>query len=217
MSSSPGRKRWWSAWRWLGERRAESQRRRWSLALPTALFLGIALFVSADLVDDVRSGMGAMHLLVEAGAVILCLAGVVANGRELWREVERSRRLTIDLDSARTELARSQAEAEAILRGLGSVIDRQLQAWALSSAECEVALLILKGLSYKQIAQLRATSERTVRHQAIAIFHKAGLSGRAEMAAFFLEDLLAPSDEQRARQEPGPIRELEVVRPASTR
>lgn len=185
------RLRWWdgqSAW---------TGRARWVLALPSALFLGIAMFVAADLAADVASGTGAMHVLVEVGALVLCLAGVVASGLELRREMNRSRRLAQDLESTRTDLARSQAEAQALMSGLSSAIDRQLEEWQLSSAEAEVALLILKGLSYKDIAQVRSTSERTIRHQATSIFHKAGLSGRAEMAAFFLEDLLEAPGEPR--------------------
>jgi DNA-binding NarL/FixJ family response regulator len=53
-----------------------------------------------------------------------------------------------------------------------------------------VALLLLKGLSFKEIAQVRNASERTVRQQALAVYAKSGLGGRAELAAFFLEDLL---------------------------
>ena len=55
-----------------------------------------------------------------------------------------------------------------------------------------MALLLLKGLSLKEIAQIRATSERTIRAQALSLYGKAGLSGRAALSAFFLEDLLAP-------------------------
>jgi DNA-binding NarL/FixJ family response regulator len=63
----------------------------------------------------------------------------------------------------------------------------------LTEAEREVALLLLKGLSNKEIAAVRAASERTVsREQAQSIYSKAGLTGRATLSAFFLEDLLAP-------------------------
>ena len=61
-----------------------------------------------------------------------------------------------------------------------------------TSAEREVSLFLLKGLSTKEIAAARRTSDQTVRQQARAIYAKAGLSGRAELAAFFLEDLLLP-------------------------
>jgi DNA-binding NarL/FixJ family response regulator len=55
-----------------------------------------------------------------------------------------------------------------------------------------VALLLLKGLSTKEIAAVRAVSERTVREQSGAVYTKANLTGRAALSAFFLEDLLAP-------------------------
>ena len=65
---------------------------------------------------------------------------------------------------------------------------RPLSFWA----EREVALLLLKGLSHREIAAVRAVSERTVREQARSLYAKAGLTGRAALSAFFLEDLLAP-------------------------
>ena len=37
---------------------------------------------------------------------------------------------------------------------------------------------------------MRETRERTVREQARAVYRKAGLGGRSELSAFFLEDLL---------------------------
>lgn len=55
-----------------------------------------------------------------------------------------------------------------------------------------MALLLLKGLSLKEIAAVRATSERTIRAQAAALYTKAGVTGRAALSAFFLEDLLSP-------------------------
>ena len=78
------------------------------------------------------------------------------------------------------------------MRGLGGAIDRQLADWGLSPAEQDVALLLLKGLSHKEIADLRGTSEATVRQQSRGIYRKAGLEGRHDLAAFFLEDLLGP-------------------------
>jgi DNA-binding NarL/FixJ family response regulator len=78
------------------------------------------------------------------------------------------------------------------LQGLGEAIDRQFQRWGLTEAESEVALLQLKGLRHKEIAELRHTSERTVRQQALAVYRKSGLSGRSDLAAFFLEDVLLP-------------------------
>jgi DNA-binding NarL/FixJ family response regulator len=78
--------------------------------------------------------------------------------------------------------------------GLSKAIDQQLSKWKLSAAEKEVAFLLLKGLSLKEIAEVRNTSEKTARVQSIAVYSKSNLSGRSELSAFFLEDLLVPSN-----------------------
>jgi DNA-binding CsgD family transcriptional regulator len=89
--------------------------------------------------------------------------------------------------------ARSRSQTiDALLKGLGEAIDRQFLTWKLTEAERSVGLLILKGMSLKEIAAVRVTSERTIRAQAQSIYAKAGLSGRAALSAYFLEDLLAP-------------------------
>ena len=97
-----------------------------------------------------------------------------------------------DLDVARIQGRQWRDETRALLKGLAEAIDRQFSTWTLTEAERDVGLLILKGLSLKEIAAVRATSERTIRAQARSIYAKAGLSGRAALSAFFLEDLLAP-------------------------
>jgi DNA-binding NarL/FixJ family response regulator len=50
----------------------------------------------------------------------------------------------------------------------------------------------MKGHGHKQIAAASGRSERTVRQHAVAVYQKSGLQGRAELAAFFLEDLMVP-------------------------
>ena len=79
-----------------------------------------------------------------------------------------------------------------LLAGLGAAIELQFERWGLTPAEKDVALLLLKGLGHKEAAGVLERSERTVRQHAIAVYRKSGLAGRAELAAFFLEDLLLP-------------------------
>jgi DNA-binding NarL/FixJ family response regulator len=55
-------------------------------------------------------------------------------------------------------------------------------------------LLLLKGLSHKEVAKVRSVSEATARQQARAVYKKGGLSGRHDLAAFFLEDLMLPHE-----------------------
>ena len=105
------------------------------------------------------------------------------------RELEELRR---DLTKTREEAIRWRAEARDAVEGLSIAIDRQFDRWELTPAEREVCLLLLKGLSLREIAAIRVTGERTAREQARAIYRKSALAGRAELAAFFLEDLLSP-------------------------
>jgi len=171
----------------------------WALACPAGLFVALTFFVGADLAADVLHGMSAGHIGLELVALLLCLTSAVATGVQLRRALARARDLRLHLEGARADLDRARQEAEALRAGLGHALEEQFERWGLTSAQREVALLVLKGLSYKEVAELRATAEHTVRNQALAIFRKAGLAGRAEMAAFFIEDLLVPRDAARLR------------------
>lgn len=166
----------------------------WALAWPAGLFMIITFFVGADMAADLSAGIGIAHLGIETVALVLCLAGVWGGGLQLRRALLRSRELHRHLEGARADLDRAREEADALRAGLGAALDDQFERWGLTSAQREVALLVLKGLSYKEVAELRTTAEHTVRNQALAIFRKAGVAGRAEMAAFFIEDLLVPRD-----------------------
>src|SRR5207247_6017172 len=88
---------------------------------------------------------------------------------------KREGTLTQNRAAARQDAKRRTEEAEDLLKGLGEQIDKQFETWGLTSAESEVALLMLKGLRHKEIAGIRGTSERTVRQQALTIYKKARL------------------------------------------
>jgi DNA-binding CsgD family transcriptional regulator len=169
--------------------------RRLSLA-----FAVVAALALLDLAGDVTEGGEPWHLAIEAAVVAVGAAGAVwglRRLRELAARTAHLREQAADLQ-ARLEATRAQAEtfrrdAADLLHGLGAAIDRQLAAWGLTPAEKEIALLLLKGLSHREIAGVRDVSEDTVRQQARSIYRKAGLAGRADLAAFFLEDMLAPA------------------------
>jgi DNA-binding CsgD family transcriptional regulator len=163
-------------------------------AVPMAIFLFISVFMAADISSDLAAGSSPGHLIAEAVVMATSLIGLVAMWRLLRATMQWARDLEVALDGTRADLVRWRSEAQEHLRGLGVAIDRQFDRWGLSPAEREVALLLLKGLSLKEAAEARQTSERTVRQQALAVYRKAGLAGRAELAAFFLEDLLLPRD-----------------------
>ena len=152
-----------------------------------ALFGLIAALIAWDLVTDYQEGVDSRHLAVELVVLILAASGVVL----LWKRVGSAR---AQLATAREQAEQWRALNQEIIQGLGNAIKKQFDCWNLAPAESEVALMLLKGYSHKEIATFRETSERTAREQARAVYRKAGLSGRASLAAFFLEDLLLPHE-----------------------
>lgn len=161
-----------------------------------ALFAAIAAFIAIDVIGDYRSGTAPGHIVFEGVMMALALAGSVIMWRQYRAVHQRANQLSVDLEVARREAQRFREEAHEALRGLGEAIDHQFTRWGLSPAEREIGLLLLKGLSHKEIAGIRSTSETTIRQQALAVYRKSGLSSRAELSAFFLEDLLLPAAER---------------------
>ena len=166
------------------------------LASSIALFAAIATLIAFDIMGDYRSGVEPGHVLFEGTIMACALAGVVIMLRQFRAVHLRARQLSADLEVARREAQRFREEAHEALRGLGEAIDHQFTRWSLSPAEREVGLLLLKGLSHKEVAEVRSTSETTIRQQALAVYRKSGLRSRTELSAFFLEDLLLPATQR---------------------
>jgi DNA-binding CsgD family transcriptional regulator len=72
-------------------------------------------------------------------------------------------------------------------------IDKQLAEWRLTPAEKEVAWLMVKGFSFKEIAGFRSVAEKTIHQQAANVYQKAGVGSRHELISGFLEDFVSPS------------------------
>jgi DNA-binding CsgD family transcriptional regulator len=168
----------------------DSRTRAWAMA---TVIGGIGLYLGLELIEEPEATpLDLLLELLEITPVVLTSVGIVLLFRVTQRQHDEHVKVIRDLELARIQGQRWRAEARSHLNGLGKAIDEQFSRWNLTEAEREVALLLLKGLSNKEIAAVRAASERTVREQARSIYSKAGLTGRAALSAFFLEDLLAP-------------------------
>jgi DNA-binding CsgD family transcriptional regulator len=157
------------------------------------LLVAMAAAGVVDLLTDSPRIWRSGHAVVEIAFILLGAAAAFLLLRG-WRETERS------LEEIREALARRQDErdrwqalARNALRGLGEAMDRQFGEWSLTPAERETAMFLLKGYSHKEVASLTRRSERTVRQHAVSVYRKSGLAGRAELSAFFFEDMLLPS------------------------
>lgn len=154
------------------------RRARTLAAIILAQALSAAVFLVDVVVDLALVGrLDGVHLLAEGLATLALVAGVAILSREL-------RRLLIRMDHMETGLRAARGE-------MGDVIALNFERWALSPAEREVALLLLKGFDNESVAALRGTATGTVRAQTARIYAKAGVAGRAELLSLFLDELLA--------------------------
>ena len=76
---------------------------------------------------------------------------------------------------------------------LHKVITEYFKQWKLTPSEQEVALLLFKGFSTQEIADLRNTKLGTVKNQSSSIYQKAEVKNRNELFALFVEELLGDS------------------------
>ena len=126
-----------------------------------------------------------VEMLVLSGAIVTSII-----------VVERLRGLETEATTMREELSQAaeaglawRRQSEHLFQGLSEAVAAQFDDWKLTDAEADIAALILKGASHKDIARLRRTSEVTIRQQAQSVYQKSGLANRSQLAAFFLEDL----------------------------
>jgi DNA-binding CsgD family transcriptional regulator len=177
--------------------REENGRLRPLLAMVMVL---IVVAGTTDLILDAPQTWWSFHVVFE----LMMITGALVVAVTLWLGWWRAER---SVDALEASLAQRQAErdvwrdsAEQALEGLGRAISDQFDSWELTPAEREVALLLLKGYSHKAIARATDRSAQTSRQHAAAVYEKSGLGGRAQLSAFFLEDLMLPDPERRRLQ-----------------
>ncbi len=146
--------------------------------LPAGVLIAAVAFFAYDIISDLASGGDSnLHILVEL-VVSLAISLV------LFVELRRIVSLNRQIGEERSKTARLAGE-------MASVITEKFAEWRLTPSEHEVALLLIKGLSMKEIAEARQVKEKTVRLQATNIYAKSGTAGRHELAAYFIEDLMS--------------------------
>ncbi len=149
----------------------------WGLFLIQAL---CTVFFVSDAILDLQPGLATAESdesdTLEYAVAFALLIGTIFTGFELRRMMQRDRRMTHQLDIATGAFA--------------EVLENHFSRWGLTSAERDVALLSIKGLSVAEIAGLRQTREGTIKAQNAAIYRKAGVSGRLQLLSLFIEDLM---------------------------
>lgn len=159
-----------------------------------SILLLVLTLVTVDIIGDSIEGVDFWHLFIEGNIGVLTLFGIFYILRDTFQIKKSLVDANLHFLEFREETERWREESRKYLDGLSLAIDKQLVKWELTNAEKEVAFLLLKGFSLKEIASARSTTEKTAKAQSMSIYAKTGLSGRSELSAFFLEDLLVPQN-----------------------
>ena len=165
---------------------------RWALG---AIGVGAyVLLLSLEIITE-SDDLDLADVLVDALALLLTIAsavGVALLVQRMHKQHEERLSLMRDLETARLEGEGWRNRMHSHMDGIRVEMEKQFEDWGMTAAEREVGLLILKGLSHKEVASLRGTTEATVRQQAQSIYTKAQLPGKTAFSAYFLEDLWVP-------------------------
>jgi len=160
------------------------------------LFVLFVLFVFTISLFEILAEFAAGETWAEMGDDLLRFAfSAVVLGMFVYAQRAQRRTLSAlrgQLNAARGRLAQIDAASPQIAGQYRAVMQKQFDAWRLTSSEQDVVIGMLKGLSFREIAALRDTREKTVRQQASSVYRKSGVAGRNELAAWFFEDLLEP-------------------------
>jgi DNA-binding CsgD family transcriptional regulator len=173
---------------------SEQQQHQKLIKFGMVLYAVIFMLIALDIVGDYGEGIDWGHIAIELMVLLSAVIGLTLLGKEYYQETQLTlQNLKTDLNQAQIEAKHWREQSRDLIQGLGVEIQKQFVHWGLTQAEAEIGLLILKGFSHQEIADFRQVSERTVREQARTLYRKAGLTGRSELSAFFLEDLLLPT------------------------
>ena len=137
--------------------------------------MAAAFFVGDVIADLTFDGFDA-HLILEAVVSLALVFGLLFGIREVCRTIESAKR---------------NEEALAVARGaLAEVMESYFDAWQLTSAERDVAMLAVKGCDINEISMLSGVAHGTVRAQLSRVYSKSGVSNRTERISIFIEDLM---------------------------
>ncbi|MEP4892510.1 MAG: LuxR C-terminal-related transcriptional regulator [Aliiglaciecola sp.] len=154
------------------------------------VLITIMVLNAMDVFVDITLNVPLWHVLGETIIVIVSAIGALLLIHDLRLRSRSLNRLATKLKDANLQIQTLSGEMESERKHYGQVIQAQFNDWNLTLGEQQVAILILKGLSLKEIASVRETKEATVRQQASSLYQKSNLHGRHELSAWFLEDFL---------------------------
>lgn len=157
-----------------------------------AFFLLIVMLLNlVDVISDSVNGASLQHLIQELAIILISGVMAIYLILNIRKTTEHLNQLRNKVASSDKKIAHITHEMQQARHQYSEVIYQQFNDWKLTRSEQEVAMLLLKGLSLKEISAVRETKEKTTRQQASAIYSKASVDGRHDLSAWFLEDFIS--------------------------
>ncbi len=152
----------------------------------TLIFLLCAIEVSHELTHGEP-----LYTFYEEILIILLSTGLILFLIfDLFRKEKVLSDLNAELVNSKYTLLVQDEKLQKAKKEYSRLIKKQFEDWHFTETETQTAYLLLKGLSLKEISELRTIKEKTARQQASNLYSKAGLPGRHALAAWFFEDML---------------------------
>jgi DNA-binding NarL/FixJ family response regulator len=156
-----------------------------TLQYVTLFLIGSVIFFVFDLASDIYeraiantapSLIDLTHLFFEVFSALALILAIRILVRQLrWLQARNVK----------------QSESLRLLRGeMDSFVRGKFDEWNLTSAERDIAMYMLKGMSIAEIASARSTAEGTVKAQTSNIFRKTGVTTRMELMSLFMDEFL---------------------------
>ncbi len=153
--------------------------------------LGItSTFILFDIIEELSSGLGVKFVILELAICISSFVGFFSMLRKYIKEKDISEGLNEELSKLKSDSEQWKKKVKLISNEFSHALDQQLEEWGLSTTEKEIAVLLMKGMSAKEIAELRSVSEKTVRTHLTSVYKKSKLNNRYELAAYFIDGLV---------------------------
>lgn len=166
-----------------------SEKLKITYLLSAALFL-IVLDEFVDQVGGFTKRELFFDILLEVPTFTILIYTLHYVWNKFLAEKQDKEKLQLDLEQTKTMAQEWEMKSKDFPIYFESYINHQFHEWNLSKSEAEVAWLILKGKSSKEIAAERFTSDRTIRNQSLSLYEKSQCKGRNELCGYFIQRIL---------------------------
>lgn len=164
-----------------------------AFTLSSLFLLFVGSLSVADVFFDKNDQLSSAHLMGELFLITISFFGSAFFIYQALLHRKRNTNLREKVSDLENKNSDYLKQVDSFRKGLSEAIDNQFTKWSFTPSEKEVGIMIIKGLSYHEIADARGISERTARNQGSSLLNKAQLKNKSELMAFFLEDLLYPN------------------------